>query len=135
MRPGIDGPSVYLCVEQVDFRKSISGLSLIVEQSLELNPFEPVLLVFINRKRDKLKILYWERNGFCLWYKSQQQERFKWPATRAASTVVMSSEELNWLIATMLIFSLVVRQPWGTNASSAMERLLSRYRNTRSIPW
>ena len=71
MRPGIDGPSINLCVEPVDFRKSISGLSLIVEQSQELNPFEPVLYVFVNRKRDRLKILYWERNGFCLWYKKK----------------------------------------------------------------
>ena len=58
MRPGADGPSVYLCVQPVDFRKSIGGLSLIIEQALGLNPFEPVLYVFINRKRDKLKILY-----------------------------------------------------------------------------
>ena len=98
MRPGPDGPAVYLCVDPVDFRKSISGLSLIVEQTLELNPFEQVLYVFINRKRDKLKILYWERNGFCLWYKSLHQERFKWPASIGKSTVVLSSEELNWLI-------------------------------------
>ena len=40
MRPGHDGPAVYFCVDPVDFRKSISGLSLIVEQALELNPFE-----------------------------------------------------------------------------------------------
>lgn len=98
MRPGGDGPSVYLCIEPVDFRKSINGLSLIVEQSLALNPFDPVLYVFINRKRDKLKILYWEKNGFCLWYKCLQQERFKWPGLHAGSTVTLSSEELNWLL-------------------------------------
>ena len=77
IRPGVDGPPVLLCVDLVDFRKSISGLSLIVEQSLELNPFEVALYVFINRKRDKLKILYWEKNGFCLGYKSPQQERYR----------------------------------------------------------
>ena len=98
MRPGVDGPPVFLCLDPVDFRKSINGLSLIVEQSTELNPFELALYVFINRKRDKLKILYWEKNGFCLWYKSLQQERFKWPSSRVASTVTLSSEELNWLI-------------------------------------
>ena len=64
MRPGVDGPPVFLCLDPVDFRKSINGLSLIVEQSMELNPFELALYVFINRKRDKLKILYWEKNGF-----------------------------------------------------------------------
>ena len=110
MRPGPDGPSVYLCVDPVDFRKSISGLSLIVEQSLDLNPFEQVLYVF-NRKRDKLKILYWERNGFCLWYKSLQQERLKWPARIAKSTVVLSSEELNWHID---VFYLWCNQPHRT---------------------
>ena len=69
MRPGPGLPSVYLCVEPVDFRKAIQGLSLLVEQVLELNPFEATLFVFINRRRDKLKILYWEKNDFCLWYK------------------------------------------------------------------
>lgn len=98
MRPGNDVPCVYLCIEPVDFRKSINGLSLIVEQSLELNPFESALYVFINRKRDKLKILYWERNGFCLWYKSLQQERFKWPPCTVGSTVTLTSEQLNWLL-------------------------------------
>ena len=98
MRPASNGPKVFLCVEPVDFRKSIAGLSLIVEQALELNPFDPALYVFINRKRDKLKILYWERNGFCLWYKILQQERFKWPSSAQASTMTLSSEQLNWLI-------------------------------------
>jgi len=98
LRPVVDGPPVFLCTAPVDFRKSINGLSLIVEQSLLLNPFEIALYVFINRKRDKLKILYWEKNGFCLWYKSLQQERFKWPSSQVGSTVTLSSEELNWLI-------------------------------------
>ena len=98
VRPGVDGPPVFLCTAPVDFWKSINGLSLIVEQSLNLNPFEIALYVFINRKRDKLKILYWKKNGFCLWYKSLQQERFKCPSSRSGVTVTLSSEELNWLI-------------------------------------
>ena len=98
MRPDANGPTVYLCVVPVDFRKSINGLSLIAEQSLTPNPFDSVLYVFINRKRDKLKILYWERNGFCLWYKCLQQERFKWPSTNTRATVTLSCEEQNWLI-------------------------------------
>lgn len=69
MRPDPGLAKVYLCIEPVDFRKAIQGLSLLVEQALELDPFEATLFVFINRRRDKLKILYWEKNGFCLWYK------------------------------------------------------------------
>ncbi len=69
MRPDVGLPQVYLCVAPVEFRESIDGLSLLVEQQLHLYPFEAVLFVFINRRRGKIKILYWERNGFYLWYK------------------------------------------------------------------
>lgn len=98
LRPSPALTKVYLCVTPVDFRKSISGLSLLVEQSLELNPFDPALYVFINRKRDKLKILLWENNGFVLWYKRLEQERFKWPTGHTASTITLNGQELNWLI-------------------------------------
>jgi transposase len=59
---------VYLCRQVVDMRKSINGLSILVEETLQLDPFAKQLFVFCNRKRDKLKLLYWERNGFVLWY-------------------------------------------------------------------
>jgi transposase len=98
MRPGADAGSVYLCREPVDFRKSIAGLSLIVEQHLALDPFAKALYVFINRDRNKLRILYWERNGFCLWYKRLERERFKWPRHLSGETVTLSAQELNWLL-------------------------------------
>jgi len=77
MRPANSLPCVYLCVQPVDFRKSINGLSLIVEQTLHLHPFEQTLYVFVNRQRNKIKMLYWEKNGFCLWYKSLQSKRLR----------------------------------------------------------
>ena len=98
MRPDPGLPQVYLCVEPVDFRKSICGLSLLVEQQLQLNPFEGVLFVFINRRRDKIKILYWEKNGFCLWYKRLEKQRFKWPLGHNAATIDLNGEQLNWLL-------------------------------------
>jgi|TARA_B110000902_G_scaffold213317_1_gene244736 transposase len=69
MRPDAGLPRVYLCAAPFDFRKSIDGLSLLLEQQSHLKPFEAVLFVFINPRRDKIKILYWEKNGFCSWYK------------------------------------------------------------------
>ena len=98
MRPSATVPQVFLCTVCVDFRKSIAGLSLVVEQSLELDPFAPALYVFTNRRKDKIKILYWEKNGFCLWYKSLEKDRFKWPTDVTAATVLMSSQQLNWLL-------------------------------------
>lgn len=98
MRPDAGLPLVYLCLQPVDFRKAIQGLSLLVEQAFGLNPFEPALFVFINRGRDKIKILYWEKNGFCLWYKRLEKQRFKWPADQAGTTLTLTGEELNWLL-------------------------------------
>ena len=79
MRPANDLPAVYLCRVIVDFRKGINGLAILVEAALQLDPFSEQLFVFCNRKRDKVKILYWERNGFCLWQKRLKRARFKWP--------------------------------------------------------
>lgn len=98
MRPAHSLPRVYLCVSPVDFRKAIQGLSLLVEQSLQLDPFESTLFVFINRRRDKIKILYWEKNGFCLWYKRLEKQRFKWPALCDNDTITLDGEQLNWLL-------------------------------------
>jgi transposase len=80
MHPGHSIGAVYLYRPAIDFRKSIGGLSALVEQELGLNPFGDALYLFINRRRDKLKALYWHRNGFCLWYKRLEAERFAWPA-------------------------------------------------------
>ena len=78
MRPSSDLTDIFLCLEPVDFRKGINGLSLLVESELALNLFAPSLFVFRNRGRDKVKILYWEKNGFCLWQKRLEKERFHW---------------------------------------------------------
>lgn len=90
--------NVYLCREPVDMRKSIDGLSLLVQEAMALNPFEQAVFVFYNRQRDKVKILAWERNGFVLWYKRLEQERFKWPDRLQGDTLTLSGQELNWLL-------------------------------------
>ena len=97
MRPG-DDVDVYLCRERVDMRKSINGLSILVEQALGLDPFSPRLFVFCNRKRDKIKILYWERNGFCLWQKRLERARFKWPRRVESEVITLTGQQLNWLL-------------------------------------
>lgn len=54
---------VYLCVAPTDLRKQASSLALLVEQSLKRDVFAPALYVFSNARRDRIRILYWERNG------------------------------------------------------------------------
>lgn len=99
MHPGSRIGSVYLCREPVDFRKSIGGLSALVEQELQMSLFGDALFVFVNRQRDKIKALYWHRNGFCLWYKRLEKQRFAWPVLDAdQQTCRLSLQELEWLL-------------------------------------
>jgi transposase len=97
MRPG-DAVEVYLYRGIVDMRKSIDGLSAIVEQELGLSPFAPQLFVFCNGRRDKIKVLYWERAGFVLWYKRLEKQRFPWPKRDEDGVLQMTGRELNWLL-------------------------------------
>ena len=98
MRPSNELPAVYLCRDVVDFRKGINGLTVLVEQALEQNPFSEQLFVFCNRSRDKVKILYWERSGFCLWQKSLEKAKFKWPRKSETGVITLTGQQLNWLL-------------------------------------
>jgi transposase len=88
---------VYLHPQPVDFRKSINGLSALVEQAMALSPFAPTLFVFCCRRRNKVKVLYWDKTGFCLWYKRLEKDKFKWPRTGDA-VLTITSEQFDWLL-------------------------------------
>jgi transposase len=88
---------VFIANEPVDFRKQIDGLALIVQDTLQLDPFSAHLFVFTNRPRDKLKLLYWHHNGYVLLYKRLEKGRFVWPATDSAPLCI-SVRELHSLI-------------------------------------
>lgn len=90
--------AVYLHRAPVDFRKAINGLALIVQEELALDPYSESLFVFINRARDRIKLLYWERNGFCLWHKRLEKHRFAWPLAHQSDTVSLDTRQLNWLL-------------------------------------
>lgn len=89
---------VFLAVGSTDMRKSINGLSVLVEQAMGHNPFTGDLFVFCNRRQNMIKILYWDQNGFALWHKRLEKHRFHWP-TRADENVRLKMKELQWLLA------------------------------------
>ncbi len=97
-RPTNDGPAVYVCRDPIDIRKGINGLAILVEQVLEQDPFSEQLFVFCNRRRTSIKILYWERSGFCLWHKRLEQARFHWPRRRHEAVITLTPQQLNWLL-------------------------------------
>ena len=74
---------IYVRPGKTDMRKQINGLSILVQQDLKLDPFSGALFLFCNRRRHLLKILYWDRTGFCLWLKRLEKNRFPWPMNRS----------------------------------------------------
>ena len=70
---------VYLCTSACDMRKSFDGLQALVRDILELDAFAGHLFVFANRRRDRVKILYWDRDGFAVWAKRLEQGTYAMP--------------------------------------------------------
>lgn len=89
---------VYLAYGHTDMRKSIDSLAVLVKAEFALDPFSPALFVFCNRQRDKLKILFWDQNGFWLYYRRLERGRFQWPTDASAAPLRVTRRELRWLL-------------------------------------
>lgn len=88
---------VYLALGTTDMRKSINGLSLLVEDQFDLDLFTGNLFAFCNRRRDMVKILYWSGNGFCIWLKRLEEDQFRWPDSEQ-EVMEISPAALDWLL-------------------------------------
>lgn len=72
---------VYIACGYTDLRKGIDGLAAMVQQQFQLDPFTNTLFLFCGRRRDRIKGLYWEQDGFILLYKRLEQGAYQWPRT------------------------------------------------------
>jgi transposase len=91
------GARVYIALGATDMRKSINGLSILVEEQFELDLFSGSLFAFCNRKRDIVKILFWAENGFCVWMKRLEEDIFRWPDSEE-EIVEVNQAALGWLL-------------------------------------
>jgi len=96
--PTVGDISIYICRDPVDFRMGINGLSVMVEATLKYDPFSRNLFCFVNKRRNQIKVLYWQRTGFCLWLKRLEEERFKWPFHLEGAVVELDEDEFRWLL-------------------------------------
>ena len=94
---GSSTAQVYLALGSTDMRKSINGLSILVQEHLEMNPLSGHLFVFCNRSRNMVKVLYWDRNGFCLWHKRLEKHYFTWPES-VQEVMEIDQRQLGWLL-------------------------------------
>ncbi|AXR63502.1 IS66 family insertion sequence element accessory protein TnpB [Leptospira mayottensis] len=88
---------VYLRPGVTDLRKSINTLAIIVEGKMKKDPYSESLFLFCNRKKDKLKMLYWDKSGFCLWQKRLKERKFPWPNTEEEVQKI-PAERFHWLL-------------------------------------
>lgn len=98
LRPDREIECVYLHRAPVDMRKQIDGLAILAKEVLRRDPMSGAMFAFINARRNKLKLLVWERNGFIVWYKRLEQHRFHWPRGAGDEVLTLSGEQLNWLL-------------------------------------
>ena len=97
MLNGLSIHRVYLACGATDLRKSIDGLAVLVKEGFQLDPFSSCLFVFCNRRRDKLKILHWEHNGFWLYYRHLEKGTFRWPNNNR-EMITITERQLRWLL-------------------------------------
>ena len=90
---------VYLCTSTTDMRKGFDTLAVLVRDGLGYDSMSGHLFLFVGRRRDRLKILYWDRDGYALWYKRLEQGTFRMPVAKDGAThVELKASELAMLL-------------------------------------
>lgn len=94
-----DCNTVYLACGATDLRKQINGLTTVVTSVFELDPFAPMLFVFCNRAKNKIKVLTFDKDGFVLYFKRLERGRFIWPRdSEEASMMELDIDEFYQLL-------------------------------------
>lgn len=88
---------VYIACGYTDLRRGIDGLATIVQQKFSLDPFTNTLFLFCGRRRDRIKALYWEGNGFVLLYKRLESGAFQWPRNET-EVRQLTAQQYRWLM-------------------------------------
>ena len=105
---------VYIACGYTDLRCGIDGLAGIVQQQFRLDPFTDTLFLFCGRRRDRIKALYWEGNGFVLLYKRLESGSFQWPRNEAEARE-LTPQQYRWLME-----GLQIDQPKAHKAVSGL---------------
>lgn len=94
------GVKIYLCCSPVDMRRGFDTLAAMAREHLGGDPMSGNLFLFVGRDKDRIKILYWDKDGFALWYKRLEQGTFRLPAAKDKSaSIELKASELAMLLA------------------------------------
>ena len=89
---------VFLCLAPTDMRKSFDGLASVVTSTMAADPLAGDLFVFRGKRGDRIKLLYFDGDGYALWYKRLEKDRFAWPNVGDGPTARITMQELQWLL-------------------------------------
>jgi transposase len=100
MRPVGDDLKIYLHRAPADMRKGRTGLAAVARAGMaDVDVFSGALFIFVGRRYDTVKVLYWDKNGFALWTKRiESEERYHWPRLLQEEVVTLTTDQLNWLL-------------------------------------
>ena len=108
---------VYIACGYTDLRRGIDGLASIVQEQFQMDPFQRVMFLFCGRRRDQLKALYWEGDGFLLLYKRLEQGSFQWPRTKR-EVQALTPQQYRWLME-----GLKIEQPKANKEISGLSMI------------
>lgn len=92
------GTKIYLCAGSTDMRKGVSGLSILVQSRVIDQISTGALFVFRGKSGDKLKVLFWDGQGYCLYYKRFERGTFVWPKSVENTSLIITSAQLSMLL-------------------------------------
>ena len=115
---------IFLAASPTDMRKSHDGLAALVEHVLRENPLSGHLFVFRNKPGDRLKLLYWDTDGYALWYKRLEAGRFRFPAVSEGQTqVTITAAELTMLLDGVDLASVRRTKRFRLPSATSVDRL------------
>lgn len=99
MRPVGEDLKIYLYRQPVDMRLGRNGLAALGREMMQVDVFSGALLIFVGKRYNALKVLYWEKNGFAIWHKRiESQEKYHWPRLLTEPVLTLTAEQLTWLL-------------------------------------
>ena len=115
---------IFLAAAPTDMRKSHDGLAALVEHVLRENPLSGHLFVFRNKPGDRLKLLYWDTDGYALWYKRLEAGRFRFPLVSKGQThVTIAAAELTMLLDGVDLASVRRTKRFRLPSATSVDRL------------
>jgi transposase len=110
---------VYLCTAPTDMRKGFDSLAARVREYLKQDPLSGHLFLFVGRDKDRMKILYWDSDGFAIWYKRLEEGTFRLPSARTSgASVELKASELAMLLAGIDLTSIRRRKRFRLRTAS-----------------